>query len=120
MSASPNPLGWQASAFCGASGSHEDQHAPDQSQTSCRLSSRDADRRDHRAAVMVHLTQPAVSRLIKDFEASLGLKLFERSGSGIAPTREAHIIFAEVERLFSGLDRLMQLAVELRQSLNSR
>lgn len=68
-----------------------------------------------RAASMLHLTQPAVSRLIKEFEYTLGLRLFERSGSGIVPTREASIMFAEVERLFTGLDRIMQLAIELRQ-----
>lgn len=68
-----------------------------------------------RAASMLHLTQPAVSRLIKEFEATLGLRLFERAGSGIVPTREASVMFSEVERLFTGLDRLMQLAIELRQ-----
>ncbi len=71
-----------------------------------------------RAASMLHLTQPAVSRLIKEFESSLGLRLFERSGSGIVPTREASIVFSEVERLFTGLDRIMQLALELRQEPN--
>lgn len=68
-----------------------------------------------RASLMLHLTQPAVSRLIKEFEATLGLRLFERAGTGIVPTREATVMFSEVERLFSGLDRLMQLAIELRQ-----
>ena len=68
-----------------------------------------------RAASMLHLTQPAVSRLIKEFEATLGLRLFERAGSGIVPTREASVMFSEVERLFTGLDRLMQVAIELRQ-----
>lgn len=68
-----------------------------------------------RAASMIHLTQPAVSRLIKEFEATVGLKLFERTGSGIVPTREANVMFAEVERLFTGLDRIMALAIELRQ-----
>lgn len=71
-----------------------------------------------RAASMLHLTQPAVSRLIKEFESSLGLRLFERAGSGIVPTREASIMFSEVERLFTGLDRIMQLALELRQEPN--
>ncbi len=68
-----------------------------------------------RAATMVHLTQPAVSRLIKELEGTLGLRLFERAGTGIVPTREASILFSEVERLFTGLDRIMQLAIELRQ-----
>lgn len=67
-----------------------------------------------RAATMLHLTQPAVTRLIKEFEGALGLKLFERKGAGIVPTREASIIFAEVERLFTGLDTIMQLAIKLR------
>src|SRR5581483_11690977 len=67
-----------------------------------------------RAATMLHLTQPAVSRLIKDFELALGLSLFTRRGSSIAPTREASIIFAEVERVYAGLDRIVELAAELR------
>lgn len=68
-----------------------------------------------RAASMIHLTQPAVSRLIKEFERTVALKLFERTGSGIVPTREANLMFVEVERLFTSLDRILELAIELRQ-----
>ncbi|MCL6408690.1 LysR family transcriptional regulator, partial [Dickeya dadantii] len=35
------------------------------------------------AANMMYITQPAVSRLIKDFEDALNLKLFDRDGRGL-------------------------------------
>jgi DNA-binding transcriptional LysR family regulator len=34
-----------------------------------------------RAALRLHITQPAVSRQIQDLQQELGLKLFERVGS---------------------------------------
>lgn len=66
------------------------------------------------AAEMLHVTQPAVSRLIRDLELSLRLKLFYRSGNNISPTAEASDFLAEVERSFVGLDRLRERAENLR------
>ncbi|MGO8910631.1 MAG: LysR substrate-binding domain-containing protein [Bradyrhizobium sp.] len=66
------------------------------------------------AATMMHVTQPAVSRLIRDLEASLKLALFERRGNRLEPTAEAGHLFAEVERTFVGLSRISQFAEELR------
>ncbi|MBV8836561.1 MAG: LysR family transcriptional regulator, partial [Alphaproteobacteria bacterium] len=50
------------------------------------------------AATMMHVTQPAVSRLIRDLEFTLQLALFERRGNRLKPTAEANHLFAEVER----------------------
>lgn len=66
------------------------------------------------AADMMRVTQPAVSRLVRDLQYGLGLKLFERRGARLVPTPEARSLYAEVERSFVGLDRIAQAAAELR------
>ena len=42
-----------------------------------------------KAAATIHMTQPAVSMQMKQFEDSLGIKLIERHGKSITLTREA-------------------------------
>jgi len=66
------------------------------------------------AAQFMHVTQPAVSRLIHDLERALKLTLFVRRGNRLEPTAEAHHLFAEVERTFVGLSRISQFADDLR------
>lgn len=69
------------------------------------------------AAELMSVTQPAVSRLIRDFENATKLRLFERRGNQINPTPEAITLMAEVDRAFVGLDRIALLAEEIaRQS----
>ncbi len=67
------------------------------------------------AAGLMNVTQPAVSRLIHDLQARLGLRLFERRGARVVPTGEAHSLYREVERSFIGIDRILGIAVELRE-----
>ena len=66
------------------------------------------------AASLINVTQPAVSRMIRDLQSHLGLVLFERRGTGLVPTSEALSLYAEVERAFVGLERIAQMATELR------
>lgn len=66
------------------------------------------------AAGLINVTQPAVSRMIRDLQQHLGLTLFERRGTGLVPTSEALSLYAEVERAFVGLERIAQTATELR------
>ena len=67
------------------------------------------------AAGSLHLSQPAVSRLIADLERSVGFKLFERmKGSAPLATPEGVAFFQEVERSFSGLQVLRQAAADIR------
>ncbi|WP_116474946.1 LysR substrate-binding domain-containing protein [Zobellella maritima] len=66
------------------------------------------------AAELLYISQPAVSRLLNDFEAAVQVKLFERHHKRLAPTPEALLLFEEVERSFVGIDRLATMAEELR------
>ena len=43
-----------------------------------------------KAAQQVHVSQPALSRQIRDLEAELGVQLFDRVGRGIELTAEGH------------------------------
>lgn len=67
------------------------------------------------AAQMMAVTQPAVSRLIRDLEATLELELFTRTGAGISATTDAIHFFGEVERSFVGLQQLEHAAQAIRQ-----
>lgn len=66
------------------------------------------------AAKLMGVTQPAVSRMIRDLQLAVDLKLFERRGARLVPTGEARALYAEVERSFLGLDRIAAAAGELR------
>ena len=67
------------------------------------------------AAQSMHLSQPAVSKLIGDLEHALGFDLFIRArGSALTVTPEAEYFFHEVERSFIGIDALKQAARDIR------
>ncbi|OXH86866.1 LysR family transcriptional regulator, partial [Burkholderia multivorans] len=67
-----------------------------------------------RAARDLHISQPAVSRLIADLEARVGFVLFERQQGRFTPTAQARVLYEEVERAFIGLDRVAQAAEQIR------
>ncbi|MEH2922018.1 LysR family transcriptional regulator [Samsonia erythrinae] len=71
------------------------------------------------AANMMYITQPAVSRLIRDFEDALNLTLFDRDGRGLIPRAEAMKLYREVERLYLGLDHIGMIADEIRHARGS-
>ena len=52
------------------------------------------------------ISQPAVSRLIADFQEAVGFKLFRRKRSSAEPTPDALLLFEQVEKLFYGLEEL--------------
>jgi len=66
------------------------------------------------AAEVIHVTQPAVSRMIRDLEAELDLTLFHRGGNQVVPTAQARALLAEVERSFIGLRQISDFARDLR------
>jgi DNA-binding transcriptional LysR family regulator len=67
------------------------------------------------AAQVMHLSQPAVSKLIADLEYAIGFRLFVRSkGSALTVTPEAGYFYHEVERSFMGVDALKRAANDIR------
>jgi len=66
------------------------------------------------AAGMMGVSQPAVSRLLADFEAQVGFRLFERAGRTLHPTTEARMLLDTVRRAFGGLDRIHEAAEAIR------
>lgn len=68
------------------------------------------------AAELLDVSQPAVSRLIVQLEASLELTLFDRSSGRLAPTPEALLLHEEVERTFVSVDKIRELAREIKSA----
>lgn len=66
------------------------------------------------AAEMLKVSQPAVSRLIKDLEQTVGLRLFRREGNRLIPGAEAQRLFSEVDRFYKGIARVEQVAEDLK------
>lgn len=57
-----------------------------------------------KAAGELHITQPSVSYGIKQLEAELGVKLFDRRSKGVKLTSEGQALYEYVEKSFSLLD----------------
>jgi len=66
------------------------------------------------AAKLMNVTQPGVSRTIAMLEARIGYMLFARRGRRLVPTPEAESLYREVEHLYGGLDRIAQVAQDIR------
>src|SRR3546814_2484088 len=58
-----------------------------------------------RAAEILRISQPAISRLLADLERTTKLKLFDRGKGRIRPTAEGLAFYDEVQRAFIGLER---------------
>src|SRR5260370_29593133 len=67
------------------------------------------------AARLLSVSQPAVSRLLAYTEDRLKLQLFERVRGRVQPTPEARRLFAEVDQVHRGVQRINDLAEELRE-----
>ena len=68
------------------------------------------------ASKALAVSQPSVTRLIKELERSVGFTLFVRNGRGITPTVEGRRFGDAVENLFTGTDRLKETAQAIRTS----
>ena len=64
----------------------------------------------------MNLTQPAVSRLIRDMEHALRMPLFNRQSGQVVPTAEAILLQQEVALSFISLGRIERTAQDLRHA----
>ncbi|WP_442594036.1 LysR family transcriptional regulator [Parapusillimonas sp. JC17] len=65
------------------------------------------------AGRILHVSQPAISRVLALTESRLGYRLFERSRGRLLPTPEARRLYAEVEEVYNGIQRVNHLAASL-------
>ena len=62
------------------------------------------------AASFMHISQPAVSRLIKDLESEVGFLLLDRRNGRVFANDDGLTFFEEIRRSYIGLNRLAQAA----------
>jgi len=62
----------------------------------------------HKAAAVVHLTQPAVTKAIAGLEEMLGVKLFDRHAHGVEPTAHGLSLAPRAVAVFEELRRAAQ------------
>jgi len=72
------------------------------------------------AARNMKLSQPTVSRHLRDFEAALGLTLFVLDRGRVIPTAEADSIYNESRFLYEGLSRLDNRIEAVRKGIGTR
>lgn len=54
-----------------------------------------------RAAEILHISQPAVSKSVRDFELQVGCRLLDRTQQGVRPTREGEALARHAALLFA-------------------
>jgi DNA-binding transcriptional LysR family regulator len=70
-----------------------------------------------RAAVQLHLTQPAVSLQIKHLQETLGLTLFTRTSHGLSLTRDGQALLPHAERALTAASDVDRAAASLRHEV---
>jgi DNA-binding transcriptional LysR family regulator len=59
-----------------------------------------------RAAVRLHMSQPPLSRAVKQLEADLGTQLFQRSAAGVSLTAAGTVLYGEARTLLEQVDQV--------------
>lgn len=67
-----------------------------------------------RAAELLRISQPSVSKLLQELETETGVRLFERVRKRLFPTPEARRLAQDVDELFLKLSRIEHVANEMR------
>jgi DNA-binding transcriptional LysR family regulator len=66
------------------------------------------------AAQALGVSQPAVSKMLKDCERSAGFALFVRRQGRLQPTTETAGLLTELERVFNGVERINRVIEDMR------
>jgi DNA-binding transcriptional LysR family regulator len=72
------------------------------------------------AASQLAVSQPALSRTLKNAEARLGLLLFERSGGRLRPTPEALALQRDIEKAYAEIEAVERACTDLRDVRGGR
>jgi DNA-binding transcriptional LysR family regulator len=68
------------------------------------------------AARLLHISQPAVSKMLQQAETQLGFRLFLREQGRIRPTSEARSLLPEIMRAFAAIEGVQRLADDLKEA----
>ena len=66
------------------------------------------------AALVLHVSQPALSKTLRHCEDRLGYQLFRRTAGRLVPTAEAQALIGEADRLYQQIQSFQGLAREIR------
>jgi DNA-binding transcriptional LysR family regulator len=66
------------------------------------------------AAEALHVSQPAISKVLRHFESLIGYRLFERLHGRLVPTAEAHLLYRDADRIFREIEVLQALSDRIR------
>lgn len=69
-----------------------------------------------RAAARLNMSQPTLSRSIRNFEAERGVALFERHGEGVSLTKYGQIMYSHAVGIINNFDRAAEEIEELQGS----
>jgi len=67
------------------------------------------------AAELLHVSPPAISKVLAQAARASGLVLFERVKGRLIPTPEAHRLYAEIDQLWHGVEKVRDTSRELAQ-----
>lgn len=73
-----------------------------------------------RAAEALELTQPAVSKSLARFQKKAGFEVFKKHRQRLVPTQEAHMLYAEVQRVYESTRQISRTARDIRNLQNGR
>ncbi len=66
-----------------------------------------------RAAEVLDISQPAASKLLANFQKKAGFVVYKKQNQRLIPTQEAHLLFAEVDRVFLSLRDIGRAAQDI-------
>src|SRR5437879_10725291 len=72
------------------------------------------------AAEMLHISQPAMSKLIAHLEEDTALKLFDRVKGRLAPTERGMRLYEEIDRIFAGVRQVENSVDAIRREEQGR
>ncbi len=73
-----------------------------------------------KAAEELYISQPAITKHIKELETQLAIRLFERKGNKISLTRAGEILLEKAKRIFDIYDELEYEISELRGKISGK
>jgi DNA-binding transcriptional LysR family regulator len=73
-----------------------------------------------KAADALNITQPAVSKMLVQLTSKAGFPLFRNHRQRLIPTPEAHMLYAEVQRVFESVRGISRAAREIKELRSGR